>query len=205
VVDMERHWQTIWADRDPEAVSWFQRSADVSLRSVIQTTPDLAAPVVDVGGGAAPLAGQLVEHGYRDVTVLDVSEAAVRAGRQRLGAAAEQVRWIVADVTRHGFDRDYAFWHDRAVLHFLTDAADAVRYVDQLIRAVRPGGHAVIATFGPEGPASCSGLTVRRYDPARLAGLVAGNFDAVGFEHELHRTPDGTAQQFLYGVFRRVS
>lgn len=202
--DRRQHWESIWSSRDPTSLSWYQPAAELSLQLVMRTTPDRTAPVIDVGGGASPLAGQLIEHGYRDVTVLDISEAAVHAGQHRLGATAAKVQWVVADVTRHDFDRTYALWHDRAVLHFLTEDSEATRYVHQLTRAVRPGGHAVIATFGEDGPTSCSGLDVHRYDPAALADLLAGRFDRVEFDHERHRTPGGSSQQFLYGTFRRT-
>lgn len=204
MVGTAQHWETVWSEREPGSVSWFQASADLSLDLITGVTPDPASPIIDVGGGASPLAGQLVDHGYDDVTVLDLSEAALRAARERLGGRADRVRWVAADITRHEPGRTWATWHDRAVLHFLMDPGDVDRYVDTLTRALAPGGHAVVATFGPEGPITCSGLLVRRYDRHAMTALLAGRFEPLRFQHEIHRTPAGERQQFLYGLFRRT-
>lgn len=204
MTDTHQHWQTIWSERAVDDVSWFQRSADRSFRLIDEVVADRSARVVDVGGGASPLAGQLVEAGHDDVAVLDVSEAALDAGRHRLGELADRVQWVAGDVTTHRFDRAFDVWHDRAVLHFLTDDADAERYVERLVETVPIGGHAIIAPFGPDGPTHCSGLEVRRYGRDDLTRLLGDRFEPVLFETEEHTTPGGASQQFLYGVFRRV-
>lgn len=202
MTDVHEHWETIWRDRAVDEVSWFQRSADRSLRLVSQVVEGGAARVVDVGGGASPLAGQLVAAGH-DVTVLDVSEAALDVARDRLGEVADRIRWVVGDVRTHRFDQPVDVWHDRAVLHFLVDPADAAQYVERLHEALRPGGHAIIAPFGPGGPPRCSGLEVRRYGREDLLDLLGDRFEPVAFEVEQHTTPAGAPQEFLYGVVRR--
>lgn len=199
---VEEHWRSVWSERALDEVSWYQASADLSLELILDAETDRAAPIVDVGGGASPLAGQLLDLGYEDVTVVDISEAALDQARRRLGARAEHVTWAVGDVTRHRFTRSYALWHDRAVLHFLTNEADRKRYVRQLERYLRPGGHAVIATFGPDGPTSCSGLAVQRYDAEALAALFAPVLRPVSTREDTHVTPWGAEQRFLYAVLR---
>jgi SAM-dependent methyltransferase len=202
VSTVEEHWRSVWSERSFDEVSWYQASADLSLELILGCEADRAAPIVDVGGGASPLAGQLLDHGFDDVTVVDISEAALDQARQRLGARAERVTWVVGDVTRHDVARSYAVWHDRAVLHFLTDDDDRERYVRQVERHLRPGGHAVIATFGPDGPTSCSGLPVRRYDADALTALFAPRLHPVLTRDEAHTTPAGAEQRFLYAVLR---
>lgn len=204
MVDVQQHWQDIWKRKHVDEVSWFQSSADTSVRLIAGLADDPDAAIIDVGGGASPLAGQLVERGYTDVTVLDVSEAALQAGRDRLGETADRITWVVGDVTSHAFDRAYDVWHDRAVLHFLIDDEDAARYVGQLESALADGGAAVIAPFGPNGPTQCSGLDVRRYAPETLTRLLGEGFSPVHFETEVHTTPSDADQEFLYGVFRRT-
>jgi trans-aconitate methyltransferase len=197
------YWSSMWAERDPGQVSWYQPSATRSLELITACTPDREAPIVDVGGGASPLAGDLLAHGYLDIEVLDIAAPALAAAQQRLGPTARDIRWTVADVTRHDLGRDVALWHDRAVLHFLTEPADRAAYVARLTAAVRPGGHAVIATFGPDGPTSCSGLPVHRFDRDELTDLLATAFAPISFSDETHVTPVGRRQDFLYGLFRR--
>ena len=203
VDDVQAHWDEVWRDRDPAEVSWFQPDPDRSRRLVTTHCPDRSAPVVDVGGGASRLVDALLADGYRDVTVLDIAEAALDRARHRLGTAAKRVTWVVADVTTWEPDHAVALWHDRAVLHFLTEDTDRRRYVERLTAAVRPGGHAIIATFATDGPEQCSGLPVRRHDPDDLARTVGRAFVPVTFEREVHTTPWDTQQAFTVGVFRR--
>ena len=202
VSTVAEHWRSVWSERAVEEVGWYQASADLSLELILDCEPDRAAPIVDVGGGASPLVGQLLERGYEDVTVVDISERALDQARGRLGARADGVTWVVGDVTRHRFARSYAVWHDRAVLHFLTDGEDRMRYVRQLERHLRPGGHAVIATFGPDGPTTCSGLPVQRYDAAALEAVFTPALRQVLTREDVHLTPGGAEQAYLYAVLR---
>jgi SAM-dependent methyltransferase len=164
--------------------------------------PDAA--IADVGGGASGLAGELVRRGYRDVTVVDLSAEALDAARARLGDAAGSVELVQADVLRHDFGRALDLWHDRALLHFMVDAADRAAYVGAAARAVRPRGHLVVATFGPDGPTRCSGLDVRRYGEDELAETLGPEFEPVSGRLVEHRTPSGAEQQFLYAHLRRA-
>jgi trans-aconitate methyltransferase len=160
---------------------------------------------VNIGGGSSVLVDRLLDEGYSDVTVLDVSATALALAQERLGSRSTSVTWIEADVIEHSFDRTFEVWHDRAVLHFLTDTASQNRYVDRLREAVAPGGYVIIAAFAPDGPETCSGLPVKRYSFDSLSHTLGVGFEAIGFEHETHRTPGGSEQQFLYGHFQRRS
>jgi len=199
------HWQRVYREKSETQTSWFRPHLDESLRRIdgLGLAPDDA--VIDVGGGRSSLVDDLLARGLRDVTVLDLAEGALDAARARLGADAARVHWIAADVTRAQLPpAHYALWHDRAVFHFLTDAAERARYVAQTARALRPGGHAVIATFAPDGPERCSGLPVARYDADALAAEFAPVFVHVDHGRELHRTPWDAEQAFTYVVLRRV-
>jgi hypothetical protein len=163
--------------------------------------PDEA--VVDIGGGASPLAGQLVERGFADVTVLDVSEVALAAASDNLGAGSARVTWLEQDVRSWSPARAYGLWHDRAAFHFLVDAADRARYLAVLARAVLPAGAVVLATFAPSGPSTCSGLPVVRYDAEGLVSQLGPGFELVEARSQVHRTPRGTAQPFTWVALRR--
>jgi len=155
--------------------------------------------VIDVGGGESTLIDDLIARGYENLTVLDISQAAIDANRKRLGAASERVHWLVADITQIELEPSvYDVWHDRAVFHFLTSASDRIAYVRQVASAVRHRGHVIVSTFGPEGPMKCSGLDVVRYEAESLHKEFGVHFRLLGSSMELHRTPFGTVQQFLY-------
>jgi SAM-dependent methyltransferase len=180
-------------------VSWYRSHLERSLAFIDEVAPDRDAAIVDVGGGESTLVDDLLARGYRDVTVLDIAASAIERARKRLGEAAARVRWLEADITTaelpaHRFD----VWHDRAVFHFLTDPAQRAAYVRQVLRAVRPGGHVVVATFGPEGPEKCSGLPVQRYDAPALHGEFGAAFRMIDSAVELHLTPAGATQQFTW-------
>lgn len=197
------HWDGVWQKRQPEDVTWYQPDPAISLDLITRVT-DSDAAVIDVGGGASRLVDGLLDRGYSDVTVLDVAAPALAAARERLGEAAAGVEWIVADVTRWQGDREFDLWHDRAVLHFLIEEADRVKYLERLRRGVAAGGHVILATFGPEGPEYCSGLPVRRYGREAMIEILGPDFEPLEFVEELHEAPTGKTQEFLYGLFRHV-
>jgi len=197
--DMRRHWDRVYTTKAPDAVSWYQPHLARSLELIARAAPDSAAAIIDVGGGESTLVDDLLDRGYRDVTVLDISEAAIEVAKQRLGERARAVSWLAADITEVALpERRYDVWHDRAVFHFLTEASQRVAYVRQVKRAMRPQGHVIVATFGPEGPTQCSGLDVVRYDADALHDEFGPQFRLVEHATELHRTPAGATQQFLY-------
>jgi SAM-dependent methyltransferase len=198
-MDAVRHWETVYTTKRPEEVSWYRAHLDLSLRLITTADPSTAARIIDVGGGESTLVDDLVAYGYRDVTVFDLSSTALAVSKQRLGAHAGSVTWAQGDVTtyplpRHAFD----VWHDRAVFHFLTDARDRAAYVNQAAHAVKIGGHVIVATFGPEGPLTCSGLDVARYDADALHRQFGTRFELMDHLTEAHQTPWGAVQQFVY-------
>ncbi len=204
-MDHKQHWEQIYSTKPSDAVSWFQDHADQSLRLIHNTRLGRNAAIIDVGAGASTLVDDLLAEGYTDLTVLDLSPAALMVAKQRLAKHAECVRWAEGDVTRMKFPvHRFDIWHDRAVFHFLTEPADRHAYVEQVIRSVRPGGHVIVATFAEDGPEKCSGLPVVRYQPESLHAEFGDAFLLVGHEKEAHHTPSGAVQQFVYCYCRKA-
>ena len=198
-MDPKTHWEKVYATKAPEAVSWYRPHLETSLALIERAAGDHSASIIDVGGGESTLVDDLLTRGYENITVLDVSQIAVDVTKERLGLAAEPIRWLVADITEAQLEPGaYDVWHDRAVFHFLTSRQHRAAYVRQVGNAVKPGGHVIISTFGPEGPTKCSGLDVIHYDAESLHGQFGMRFRLVESSKELHRTPFGTTQQFLF-------
>ena len=198
-MNAKTHWDKVYSTKPPENVSWYRPHLERSLALIGRTSPSLFAAIIDVGGGESTLVDDLLRLGYTNITVLDVSQTAIEVTKKRLDSSAEQVHWIMADVTRIDLEpHTYDVWHDRAVFHFLTEPAQRSSYVRQVIRAVKPGGHVIVSAFGPEGPTKCSGLEVMRYDAESLHGEFGARFRLVESSKEEHHTPSGTTQQFLY-------
>lgn len=171
-----------------------------------EAAEERSAANIDVGGGESTLVDDLVARGYQDITVVDISKTAIDVARERLGTAAEQIQWFVADITQVGLlAQRYDVWHDRAVFHFLTEPKQRRSYVETAAHAVKSGGHVIVSTFGPEGPKKCSGLDVVRYDSHSLHSQFGMRFRLMESFEELHLTPFGTIQQFLYGYCRLQS
>lgn len=198
------HWEGVYGTKAPDGVSWYRAHLERSLQLIEKSCPDRASSIIDVGGGESTLVDDLLDLGYRHLTVLDISEKALYVTRQRLGPRAKEVNWLAADITKINLPaQTYDLWHDRAVFHFLTSGAERKAYVRQVASSVRLGGHVIVATFGPEGPTKCSGLEVVRYDANGLHEEFGARFELEQSEIEVHRTPFGTTQQFLYCLCRR--
>jgi SAM-dependent methyltransferase len=198
-MDVQAHWEKIYTEKAPNAVNWYRPHLETSLALIEQTASGRSPSVIDVGGGESTLVDDLLARGYENITVLDISQSAIDANRKRLGKAAQSVHWLVADITKVKLESSaYDVWHDRAVFHFLTAADGRIAYVRQVARAVKRGGYVIVGTFGPEGPTKCSGLDVVRYDAESLHREFGVHFRMLGSSTELHRTPFGTIQQFLY-------
>lgn len=200
------HWENVYQNKPSKSVSWFQVHAETSLKLIRSTGIQLEASIIDVGGGASTLVDDLVKEGYTNLAVLDISSAALDVTKQRLGQSAESVNWMIGDITKVELpENHFDVWHDRAVFHFLTDALDRQSYVAQVMRAVRPDGHVIIATFAEDGPEKCSGLPVMRYSPETLQAEFGEAFHFISHNREAHLTPFGTEQQFVYCYFRKVN
>jgi 2-polyprenyl-3-methyl-5-hydroxy-6-metoxy-1,4-benzoquinol methylase len=199
IVDPKAHWEKVYRTKRPNEVSWYRPHLEVSLQLIEEAAPNRDAQIIDVGGGESTLVDDLMTRGYRNLSVLDVSLTALDVAKERVGDRGDTVNWLCGDVTTFAFrPHQYDVWHDRAVFHFLTESKQRVAYVRQVARAVKRGGHVIVATFGPEGPTQCSGLNVVRYDPDSLHSEFGASFQLVKHLTELHQTPAGSIQQFTY-------
>lgn len=200
------HWETVYKTKAVTEVSWFQEHAQLSLKLIRESGTPTSASIIDVGGGASTLVDDLLSLGYEHVTVLDLSRAALAMARARLGERAARVNWLEANVLEVELpEQNYDIWHDRAVFHFLTTLEERQAYVQQVLRAVKPGGLVIVATFADDGPAQCSGLPVMRYGADALHAQFGEPFQLLGHERESHQTPAGNEQKFVYCFCRKTA
>lgn len=200
----KNHWETVYSTKSADEVSWFQEHAEHSLKLISNASVPSTASIIDIGGGASTLIDDLLARGYQNVSVLDLSKSALAIAKARLGASASNVKWLEANVIETVFSKNtYDVRHDRAVFHFLTTTEDRRSYVCQVLQAVKPGGLVIVATFAEDGPEKCSGLPVMRYGANELHAEFGAPFILLGHENELHRTPDGREQKFVYCFFRK--
>ncbi len=197
------HWETVFREKRTPELSWFQEKPGPSLELIDRCGLTRDSGIIDVGAGAATLVDELLDRGFLSLGALDVSDAALQESRDRLGQRAVEVEWYSADVTRFEPSRRWMLWHDRALFHFLTDEADRAAYKKVLGRALCPGGHVIIATFGPEGPSKCSGLDVVRYSPESLQEELGPEYAWLESLEDPHQTPSGKTQAFIFSLFRR--
>lgn len=197
----QAHWQSTYNAKDERQVSWFQDSPEPSLTLVEEISTRTDA-IIDIGGGASRFADALLQKGFCDLTVLDLSSSALMAAKARIGPNANRINWIVADATTWQPPRIYDVWHDRAAFHFLVAEPDRNAYAWRLAKALRAGGHAVIATFALDGPERCSGLPVMRYDAEKLGQTLGAAFQLISTRPHDHTTPWGAQQAFQFSVFR---
>jgi SAM-dependent methyltransferase len=207
-IGTDGHWDGVYADRRDDEVSWYQRVPAVALELIDALDLPPTAGVVDVGAGASRLVGELLGRGFVDLTALDISQAGLDVARARLAveagpARAGAVSWLCRDVLAWDPGRTFDLWHDRAVFHFLVDRGDRDRYREVLLGAVAEGGHVVMATFAADGPERCSGLPVQRYDAEALAAALGAELDLVEARREVHTTPAGVTQPFIWVMLRR--
>jgi SAM-dependent methyltransferase len=204
-IERHAHWQTVYQTKGEHDVSWFEESPAISLELIRATGVTTTAPIIDIGG-ASRLVDALLNEGYSAVTVLDLSEKAPEISKARLGPqGAAKVKWVAVDVTAWEPSQAYDMWHDRATFHFLTDPSERTAYVERVLRAVRSGGHVIIATFALDGPERCSGLPVVRYDAAAISKMLGPSFDPSQSRMHAHQTPTGAIQRFQFNRFRRLN
>lgn len=197
------HWNKVYTSKNVDEVSWFQEHAELSLKLIRAADTQATASIIDVGGGASVLVDDLLASGYENITVLDLSAAALAKAQARLGVRASSVRWLEADVIHADLEaQSYDVWHDRAVFHFLITEAERRAYVQTVLRAVKPGGLVIVATFAEDGPTQCSGLPVMRYRANELHAEFGETFRLLGHEKESHHTPGGNEQKFVYCLCR---
>ncbi len=197
-MDAKSHWEEVYRTRAATDVSWYQAHPAASLKLIAASQLPLDAAVIDVGAGDSLLVDRLLDAGYMRLTVMDISGAALSRAQHRLGERAHLVTWLEVDVMELPPCGPFDLWHDRAVFHFLTDAAARRRYISRVSERLRLGGHLVLATFAPSGPPRCSGLEVRRYGPEELRAELGERFQLVEAFEDVHRTPRGVRQPFFY-------
>lgn len=205
MTDQRAHWDRVYTEKRAEEVSWRQEEPTFSMNLIARTGVSPDAAIVDIGGGASTLVDHLIERGFRDVSVLDIAAPALKQAEARLGSRSTDVRWIVGDVTTWRPARTHRLWHDRAVLHFLTDPKMQAAYAETLRMALDDDGWAIIAGFAPGGPDKCSGLEVVQHDGVSLVQLLGDEFQLMATQGEIHLTPWGAEQAFRYHLFRRRS
>lgn len=203
-MNKKEHWENVYVTKPHDQVSWYRDHLDNSLKLILDTGVEKDASIIDIGGGASTLVDDLLENGFVDVSVLDISSTAIEASKRRLGRRADEVDWIEADITEVDLPAEhFDVWHDRAVFHFLTDPDDRRRYVELVNRSVKPGGHIIVASFGLNGPLKCSGLDVVRYSPDTMHDEFGDQFELIRSIDESHNTPFGTTQEFIYCYCRK--
>jgi SAM-dependent methyltransferase len=202
--DRKTHWEQVYSTKPEAGVSWYQDDPRLSLELIGAVASAGGGRIIDVGAGASVLVDRLLDLPFGEIAALDISETALGKARARLGERAEQVRWVVADVTEAPALGTFDVWHDRAVFHFLTDPDDRRSYAELARVTVPGGGHLIIATFADDGPRRCSDLDVCRYNARSLASELAEGFSLVREARETHTTPWGSSQAFFYGIFKRL-
>lgn len=197
------HWEGVYTSKGETEVSWFQETPSLSLELLRLVGAQPSSAIIDIGGGTSRLVDNLLAQGFVNITVLDVSEAALAAARARLHEEGGKVKWIAADMTQWQPSEAYDVWHDRAAFHFLTDPSDQTAYVQRLKQALRRGGHVIIGTFALDGPEKCSGLPVARHRGESLAALLGPDFVLFDSRRHEHTTPWKSLQKFQFSTFRR--
>ena len=202
--NMKEHWETVYQMKRRDEVSWFREHLEMSMGMIDNTGVGKDAAIIDVGGGNSTLVDDLLNSGFVDVSILDISANAIESSKERLGTKANDVDWIVADITATDLGAEYYdVWHDRAVFHFLVDENDRRKYVELVMRSLKPNGHVIVASFSLEGPQKCSGLDVMRYSPETMHSEFGHRFQLVASQSETHNTPFGTTQEFIYCYCRK--
>ena len=202
-MDRKTHWEEVYRTTAADDLGWYQAHPTMSLNLIESTGVQKTRSLIDVGGGDSTLVDHLLDQGFEHLTVLDISSTALERAKARLGDHAYRVTWIEGDVTDFRSSKKYDVWHDRAVFHFLTDAEDRTRYLESMNRVVSAQGHVIIATFGYAAPPICSGLPIARYSPQFLAAAVGKGYELVESIEQLHRTPGGKKQPFIYCRFTK--
>jgi len=200
-----QHWDKVYSTKQPNEVSWTQKIPRTSLDFIHSANLDKGASIIDIGGGDSNLVDFLLDEGYENITVLDISEQGINRAKQRLGSRAAKVNWIVSDITAFSPTTSYDFWHDRAAFHFLTSRPEIEKYVSTARQAVKPGGALVLGTFSDEGPKKCSGLDISQYCEITLTKALQDGFEKIRCFTEDHTTPFNTTQNFLFCLFRRTA
>ena len=203
--DAKEHWEDVWTRKKSNEVSWYQQYPKTSIDLILSTNPSKDAKIIDVGGGDSNLTDKLLELGFKNITVLDISAKALERSKERLGKKADSINWIYCDIREFDSQKRYDVWHDRALLHFLTDEQDMQKYVEIIRKHVNDKGHVIISSFSTRGPIMCSGLDTRQYSEESMKKLFSNGFEHIKSFEEEHKTPFGVSQIFTCNVLRKKS
>lgn len=202
-LDRKKHWENIYQTKELKDVSWFQPTPETSLDFFRQFDVPKTAKVIDIGGGDSLLVDHLLEMGYKDISVLDISENAIERAKKRLGNKSENVKWIVADAANFKPTEKYDFWHDRAAFHFLTDEQEISNYLETAQQNITPSGVLLIGTFSEQGPKKCSGIEIKQYSETTMTERLKKFFEKIKCVTVDHKTPSDTIQNFVFCSFRK--
>jgi len=204
-LDRKKHWENIYQTKDLKDVSWYQPTPTTSLDFLKQFNIPTTAKIIDIGGGDSFLVDHLLDLGYTDLTVLDISAASLDRAKQRLGERATKVKWIVADAATFKPTEQYDFWHDRAAFHFLTQEQEITNYIDTIQKSIKPTGVLVIGTFSEQGPKKCSGIEIKQYSETTMTDRLKMFFEKVKCITVDHKTPFDTIQNFIFCSFKKLA
>jgi ubiquinone/menaquinone biosynthesis C-methylase UbiE len=199
------HWEKVYSSKQMNEVSWYQPTPEISLGFINGLNISKTDAIIDVGGGDSYLVDHLLKKGFADITVLDISEAAINRAKQRLGNAAKRINWIISDITELSIDKKFDFWHDRAAFHFLTGEEQVEKYLSVAQEHISENGKMLIGTFSTEGPEKCSGLPVKQYSEQSLSSLLKNWFEKINCVTADHKTPFNTIQNFLFCSFKKIN
>lgn len=203
--DSKVHWEDVWTRKKSNEVSWHQKEPQTSLDLILSTNPSKDVHIIDVGGGDSILVDKLLELGFKNITVLDISANALKKAKERLGQKADVVNWIESDIMDFDSEERYDIWHDRALLHFLTSEKNIQNYRELIRKHVKSGGYLVISCFSTKGPKMCSGLDTMQYSEESIKKLFSGEFEHIKSFEEEHMTPRQTSQIFIYNIFKKIA
>lgn len=200
----KEHWEDVWTRKNSNEVSWYQKEPKTSIDLILSTNPRKDSKIIDVGGGDSILSDRLLEHGFTNVTVLDISAKALKRAKERLGQKADKVKWLECDIREFDLEDKFDIWHDRALLHFLTSEEDVSKYVELVQKHVKNGGHVIVSSFSTKGPMMCSGLDTKQHSEESMKKIFSNGFEHIKSFEEKHLTPHKTSQMFVYNVFRKL-
>lgn len=199
----QKHWENIYQTKELKEVSWYQPTPKTSLDFIKELNVPTTARIIDIGGGDSFLVDYLLELGYQDVSVLDISETAIEKAKQRLGRKAKNVKWIVTDITTFKPTEKYDLWHDRAAFHFLTSEQDISIYLNTAQQSIKPNGFLIVGAFSEEGPKKCSGIDIRQYSETSMTQCFENLFTKIKCNIVDHKTPFDTTQNFIFCSFKK--
>ena len=204
-MNRKKHWEEIYTTKDLQDVSWYQMMPVTSLNLITSSNLPKDAAIIDIGGGDSFLVDHLLDLGYKDITVLDISQQAIDKAKKRLGERQTEVTWIVTDITDFTSQKRYDLWHDRACFHFLTEKKEVAAYHKVITKSLKMQGVLVLGTFSKTGPLKCSGLDIQQYDEEDLKQVFSDQFEIIDCVKSVHATPSNSIQNYVFCRFKKIA